>query len=124
VNRLYSDAFFSCSHHLDLLKLRSFDSKIDGHLYELFWIYKVFGVGAELFQGRHKLTTRHALRNLEAEFAFTILLILQTEFTNLQITLLSDSKTRPNGVFNAPPVSFENESYLPDPARRYPAHRV
>ena len=87
--RLQPEPIFSCSHHLDLLEFRTLDAKVRRHLYDLSWIDEVFAVRAKLFQGGAKFSASHALRNLEAESAFTILLILETEFTNYHCALFS-----------------------------------
>jgi hypothetical protein len=84
---LNSKTFFSCGHRPDLFEFWALDAKVSRHLYDLFGVDKVFGVRAKLFHSGAKFTASHTLRDLEAEAAFSILLILQTEFTNYHCAL-------------------------------------
>ncbi len=91
---LQACALFSRSHKPNFLKFRPLDSKECGHLDKLSVVREVFGVRAELFQSWAKLTAGHRLWYWKTKPASAVQLKLQTEFTNLQYTLLSGS----NGI--------------------------
>jgi hypothetical protein len=59
------------------------------HVGNLFEAHKIFRVGTEHCYGLDKLVAVHPFRNSQAESAFTVLLVKQTEFTNYPQALSS-----------------------------------
>src|SRR6266850_1788794 len=80
-------SYFSCSHNLYLLKFRPLHTKKLCHLDNLTRIHKVLRVRTELCHSWSKIAATHALRYFQIEPAFTILLVLQTEFANYHCAL-------------------------------------
>jgi hypothetical protein len=85
--KLRPGAFFSGGHQLDLLELGSLNSKKYRHLDNLARTHEIAWAGAKIIQAWVKLTATHLLRQVKAKPAFTILLVLQTEFTNYHLCI-------------------------------------
>ena len=74
--------FFPRGHDLDLLQFRSTNSEIRGHLDNLASVNKIFWVGAKFLDAGPELAAGHALPNIEADRAFAVPSMVQTEFAD------------------------------------------
>jgi hypothetical protein len=72
---------------LDLLQLSSFDSKVGRHLDYLARAYEVVWVRAELVYARIEFAATHSLGYPQAECAFALRRVLQTELTDYHLGL-------------------------------------
>jgi len=74
--------YFPGGHGLDLFEFGSLKTKEGCHLHNLVFTYKVFWIGAELFDSRLEFAATHGLGKVEPHAAFAALGVVQTEFTN------------------------------------------